>query len=199
MVNDVRHGRDPQSGAVLYIALLVVVALAAIGTLGVRSVQFEIATARNIKQAAQARYVADTGNMISIREFGQRYSAYRKWMSTQNQDWFDFDTDYFAAGATPIFVEAIADGQWSALGYTNQQPGFSTRVSQGIEMGDAAGYAITGTTQQSFCFRKYTFTSLGTIVPDPTVIGAAYLDNLGNSAETIRATSSIGPVVCGIQ
>jgi hypothetical protein len=177
----------------MYIALLVVVALAAIGTIGVRSVQFEIATARNVKQGTQARYVADTGNMVSIREFGLRYSAYRKWMSTQNQDWFDFDTDYFDAAATPIFVPSTGPGSWTALGYTEMQPGFSARVSQGVEMGDAAGYAITGTTQQSFCFRKYTFTSLGTIIPP------SGLDTLGNSAETIRATSSIGPVVCGIQ
>jgi len=193
------HTFGRESGAVLYIALLVVVALAAIGTIGVRSVQFEIATARNVKQGTQARYVAYTGNMVSIREFGQRYSAYRKWMSTQNQDWFDFDNEYFRAAATPIFVESSVDGEWSALGYTNLKPGFATRVSQAIEMGDAAGYAVTGTTQQSFCFRKYTFTSLGTIMPDPARVAPEYMDNLGNSAETIRATSNIGPVVCGIQ
>jgi hypothetical protein len=137
--------------------------------------------------------------MVSIREFGQRYSAYRKWMSTQNQQWFDFDNEYFRAASTPIFIESSVDGEWSALGYTNLKPGFSTRVGQGVEMGDAAGYAVTGTTQQSFCFRKYTFTSLGTIMPDPTRVAPEYMDNLGNSAETIRATSNIGPVVCGIQ
>jgi hypothetical protein len=181
-----------EKGAVLYITLLVVVALAAIGTLGVRSVQFEIATARNVKMATQARYVADTGNMISIREFGLHYSAYRKWMSTEDQDWFDFDTDYFRAAATPIFDPGTGAGTWTALGYTDMGPGFSVRVNRGVEMGDASGYAITGTTQQSFCFRKYTFTSLGTIM------SSSGLDNLGNSAETIRATSNVGPVVCGI-
>ena len=185
--------RNRERGAVLYIALLVVVALAAIGTLGVRSVQFEIATARNVKQATQARYVADTGNMVSIREFGQRYSAYRKWMARNGQSWFDFDSDYFAAAATPIFVPGTGPGTWTALGYTDLVPGFSVRVDQGVEMGDATGYAVTGTTQQSFCFRKYTFTSLG------TMMASSGLDNLGNSAETIRATSNIGPVVCGIQ
>ena len=48
MRSEETHGPATQRGAVLYIALLVVVALAAIGTIGVRSVQFEIATARLI-------------------------------------------------------------------------------------------------------------------------------------------------------
>lgn len=179
-------------GAVMYIALFVVVILAAIGTIGVRSVQFEIATARNVRMGAQARYAADAGNMVSIREFSNRYSAYRKWMSQNNQSWFEFNKDYFAASATPIFADEAGTG-WTALGYTDMEPGFLARVDQGVEMGDAEGYAVTGTTAQSFCFRKYTFTSAGTII-DPSGT-----DNLGNSAETMRATSTIGPAVCGIQ
>jgi len=181
-----------QTGAVLYIAMLVVVALAAMGTIGIRSTQFEIATARNVRQGTQAKYVADAGNMVSIREFGLHYSAYRKWMSQNDQDWFDFDSDYFT-DTNQIFVSGAGPGTWTALGYTDMEPGFSVRVNQGVEMGDAQGYAITGTTQQSFCFRKYTYTSLGTI------LASSGLDNRGNSAETMRATSTVGPVVCGIQ
>jgi hypothetical protein len=176
----------------MYIALLVVLVLAAIGTIGVRSVQFEIATARNVRMGAQARYAADAGNMISIGEFSGRYSAYRKWMARNNQTWFEFDLDYFSVSATPIFADE-AGTDWTALGYTDMSPGFLTRVDQGVEIGDASGYAVTGTTGQSFCFRRYTFTSMGTIL-DPSGT-----DNLGNSAETIRATSTIGPAVCGVQ
>ncbi len=186
-----RKGRE-DAGAVMYIALFVVVVLAALGTIGVRSVQFEIATARNVRMGAQARYASDAGNMVSIGEFSGRYSAYRKWMGQNAQNWFEFDNDYFSAASTPIFSDEVGTG-WTALGYTDMQPGFLVRVDQGIEMGDTEGYAVTGTTAQSFCFRKYTFTSAGTII-DPSGT-----DNIGNSAETIRATSTIGPAVCGLQ
>lgn len=187
-----RTNRTSQLGAVMYIALFVVMVLAAIGTIGVRSVQFEIATARNVRMGAQARYAADAGNMVTIGEFSNRYSSYRKWMAQNGQSWFEFDTDYFGASATSVFADEAGTG-WTALGYTDMSPGFLVRVDQGLEMGDTAGYAVTGTTAQSFCFRKYTFTSAGTII-DPSGT-----DNLGNSAETIRATSTIGPAVCGVQ
>jgi hypothetical protein len=182
----------------MYIAMFVVVVLAAIGTVGVRSVQFEIATARNVRMGAQARYAADAGNMVSIGEFSGRYSSYRKWMAQNGQNWFEFDKDYFGAASTPVFADEIGT-KWTALGYTDMEPGFLVRADQGVEMGDTEGYAVTGTTSQSFCFRKYTFTSLGTIMVDPAMVAPTHADNPGNSAETIRATTTIGPAVCGIQ
>lgn len=187
-------------GAVLYIAMLVVVTLAAIGTIGVRSVQFELATSGGMRQATQTRYVAESGVMISVWKFGAsgNLSAFLKKMemcTAADKDhcgdgyWqFNFD-DNFDTHVPAVYNPSTGAGSYHAFGYAPLTPDFTCRIDNKIPIVAVTGYGIAGSAVggDDYEFQKWTFTSNG----------AAHFSaaaNLTDSSETIRATSILGPV-----
>jgi len=185
-----------QGGAVLYIALLVVVTLAAIGTIGVRSVQFEIATSGSVRQATQTRYVADAAAMITIWKFGSsgQFSAFERVMRTRaardippkclsEEDCWVFDTTSFLGQSPPIFVADPFGG--GAL-----TPRFEVITDNKIPILAMPGFSLPKSTSggNDYEFQKWTFTSQGV-----AQYGVAL--NRADSSETIRVTTVIGPVV----
>jgi len=188
-------------GAVMYIAMLVVLTLAAIGTIGVRSVQFEIATSGAMRQATQTRYVAETGVMVSVWKFGAsgNLSAFLKRMETctvAEKDhcgdgyWQFKMSDNFASHVPGLFeVWGGVPGTYHAFGYSPLAPDFVCRIDNKIPIIAVAGYGVASTTVSGddYEFEKWTFTSDG-------VARYTAAANLTDSSETIRATSILGPV-----
>lgn len=187
-------------GAVLFIAMLVVVTLAAIGTIGVRSVQFEIATSGSLRQATQTRYVSETGVMISVWKFGAsgNLSAFLKRMQACTpaekdycgDDYWQFNlADNFSTHAPGIFQMSTGPGSYHSLGYAPLTPDFVCLVNHKVPIIAVPGYSIAKTTVSGddYEFQKWTFTSNG-------AAQFSAVDNLTDSSETIRATSVLGPV-----
>jgi hypothetical protein len=196
---DKGRGRG-RHGAVLYIAMLVVVTLAAIGTIGVRSVQFEIATSGAMRQATQTRYVAETGVMVSVWKFGAsgNLSAFLKRMGTctvAEKDhcgdgyWQFKMSDNFAGHVPGLFQASGGPGTYHAFGYAPLAPDFVCRIDNKIPIIAVAGYGVASTavSGDDYEFEKWTFTSDG-------VARYTAAANLTDSSETIRATSILGPV-----
>jgi hypothetical protein len=193
-------GAGKSGGAVMYIAMLVVVTLAAIGTIGVRSVQFEIATSGHMRQAAQTRYVSETGVMVSIWRFGSSgaLTAFLKKMdqcTTAEKDrcgegyWqFNFN-DNFSTHAPGVFVRSSGPGSYHAFGYAPLSPDFLVRVNNKIPIIAVPGYSIAKTAVggDDYEFQKWAFTSNGTAEYSPVL-------NRTDSSETIRVMSVLGPV-----
>ena len=188
-------------GAVLYIVMLVVVSLAAIGSIGVRSVQFELATSGSVRQATQTRYVAETGAMVGVWDFGssQKYTAFaRRMRSCQageqqfcGTDYWEFDLNHFNGFVPSILDAYTGPGDYHSLGYAPLTPGFLVLVDNKIPIlfgVGSEGYSLAGTgPSDEYERQKWTFTAAGSA-------DFAVVDNRSNSSETIRATSVLGPV-----
>jgi hypothetical protein len=187
-------------GAVLFIAMLVVVTLAAIGTIGVRSVQFELATSGSMRQATQTRYVAESGVMVSVWKFGAsgNLSAFLRQMercTVADQDYcgsgywqFNFG-DNFSTYVPNVYQPSAGPGSYHAFGYAPLTPDFTCRIDNMIPIVAVTGYGVAGTTVggDDYEFQKWTFTSNGAAQYSAAA-------NLTDSSETIRATSILGPV-----
>lgn len=184
----------------MYIAMLVVVTLAAIGTIGVRSVQFEIATSGHMRQAAQTRYVSETGVMVSIWRFGSSgtLTAFLRRMDKCTLDERDFCGEgywqfnfskNFSAYAPEVFVPSSGPGSYHAFGYAPLSPDFVVRVNNKIPIIAVPGFSVAKTAVggDDYEFQKWTFTSNGSAEYSSTL-------NRTDSSETIRVTSVLGPV-----
>jgi hypothetical protein len=195
-----RREKGESRGAVLYIAMLVVVTLAAIGTIGVRSIQFELATSGSMRQATQTRYVAESGVMVSVWKFGAsgNLSAFLRQMelcTAADQDYcgsgywqFNFE-DNFSTYAPVVYEQSAGPGTFHAFGYAPLTPDFTCRINNMIPIVAVEGYGVAGSTVggDDYEFQKWTFTSNGA-----AQFSAAA--NLTDSSETIRATNILGPV-----
>ncbi|MFH1437404.1 MAG: hypothetical protein ABIJ56_16990 [Pseudomonadota bacterium] len=194
------EAREPGGrGAVLYIVMLVVVSLAAIGSIGVRSVQFELATSGSVRQATQTRYVAETGAMVGVWDFGSsgKLSAFLRRMDSCQageeqfcgEDYWEFNLDDYSGYVPNVFDMYAGPGDYHSLGYAPLTSGFRVLVDNKLPILAVAGYSAAGTNTSGddYEFQKWTFTSMGSA--DFSVV-----DNRANSSETIRATSVLGPV-----
>ena len=186
-------------GAVLYIVMLVVVSLAAIGSIGVRSVQFELATSGSVRQSTQTRYVAETGAMVGVWDFGSsgKLTAFLRRMDNCQageeqfcgEDYWEFNLDDYSGYVPNVFAMYTGPGTYHSLGFAPLTAGFRVLVDNKVTILNVPDYSVTGTTTQGdeLEFQKWTFTSTGN-----ADFSAAY--NRANSVETIRATSVLGPV-----
>jgi len=196
-----------ERGAVIFIALLVVVMLAALGTIGVRSVQFEIATSGSIRQAAQTRYVAEAGVMVSAWQFGSsgKLSAFLREMrvcATSSdpdvkkycgKDYLKFDyKKHFSTLDPGIFTLPAAPGDFHALGYSPLKPAFTALVDNKVPIIAVPGYSVSksNVSGDEYEFQRWTFTSQGSerYYDDPT------LGSMSDSSDTLRVVSVVGPV-----
>jgi len=185
---------------VLYITLLVVVTLAALGTIGVRSVQMELATAGAVRQAAQTSYVADAGAMVSMWKFAGSgnlsafLAAMRKPGRTLPTDCYEdpdcwvFSSSDFSTAVPPIFAAS------KPFGASPLEPGFLVRADNRVPILTTPGYSLARTTigGDDYEFQKWTFTSVATLNYAAST-GVPSL-NRGSSSETIRTTYVVGPV-----
>jgi hypothetical protein len=197
-----------ERGAVVFIVLLVVVMLAAIGTIGVRSIQFELATSGSIRQATQTRYVADAGVMVSAWEFGSsgKLSSFIKQMracAAQDPsseirqycggDYWIFDYQRNFSTLNPgIFVIPVSPGAYHALGYSPMHPEFTVRADNKVPVVMLPGFSISksNVSGDEWEFQRWTFTSQGS---EKYYINPA-LRSYSDSSDTLRVVSVVGPV-----
>jgi|GEM_PF-2917598 hypothetical protein len=195
-------------GAVIFIVLLVIVMLAAIGAIGVRSVQFELATSGSIRQAIQTRYLADAGVMVAAWEFGSsgKLSSFLKQMrkcelediSSEIRkycggDYWVFDYNkHFSALEPGIFVKPQTPDSYHALGFSPMKPSFIVRVDNKVPVIMLEGFSVSGSniSGDEYEFQRWTFTSMGQerYYDDPAT--RSYSD----SSDTLRVVSIVGPV-----
>ena len=186
-------------GAVLYIVMLVVVSLAAIGSIGVRSVQFELATSGSVRQATQTRYLAESGAMVGVWDFGSsgKLSAFLRRMDNCQageeqfcgENYWEFNLSDYSLFVPSIFEMYTVPGDYHSLGYAPLTSDFSVLVDNKLPILAVEGYQAAGTNTagDDYEFQKWTFTSMGKA-------NFSVVDNRANSSETIRATSVLGPV-----
>ena len=179
-------------GMVLVITLMVVLALSVLGAVVIEATKADVKTAGFVRQAEQTAYVTEVGTMLAIRTFSANHSGYRRLMQDSRNGSFtfvraSFDPDLGTTTAPLSLINAgTAPG---SLGYLALPPSYYVLVNRAREYGTIAGYSLPGTTGVSFCFRRYTFTTVGELT-------AGGVPSSSDSRSTMRATTVIGPTDC---
>jgi hypothetical protein len=130
--------------------------------------------------------------MLAIRTFSAKHSGYRRLMQDSRDGSFVFNRSSFdpdpAATTTPVSL-LNAGSVPGSLGYLALPPSYYVLVNRAREYSTIAGYSVPGTTGVSFCFRRYTFTTVGELT-------SGGLPSSSDSRSTMRATTVIGPTDC---
>jgi hypothetical protein len=161
-----RTRRPSERGSALLLALLVIIALTAMGLVGMKHTSFSIRQAGNAKYSKQAYYTSEAGMMAAMQRVGRNGEVYWKLIkATREANLQD--------GVTSAPAYSFTDGEFvtngrlfhgGEEGFEEQQNTIShfevifTRPKEGPR---PAGYS------QQFCFKRFTFESRGWVGEAP--------------------------------
>lgn len=200
------RARRRERGASVFIVVLVVTMLTAIGVFAARSTRITTTAGGHARQMTQTHYLSEYGMKLSIAAFRGAPNAYRNQLVASPDGTClamatavdakcmklhpsSLEKQLFPVGQSQApLVEKATASQTGSLGPAQLDAPFSVEVTNLVEGRAAPGYDLSPTSKPRFCMSTFTMTGSAQIRP----AGAA----TWTSSEAARAFFTFGPFVC---
>lgn len=193
-------------GASVFIVVLVVTMLTAIGVFAARSTRLSTTAGGHARQMAQTHYLSEYGMKLSIAAFRSAPNAYRNQLIASPDGSCmamanavdakcmklyptSLEQQLFPSGQTqaPLLEQPTA-AKAGSLGPAALDAPFSIEVTNLVEGRAAPGYDLSPTSKPRFCISTFTMTGTAQIRPAGTTTWT--------SGEAARAFFTFGPFAC---
>ncbi len=206
LISDRIRRRRRERGASVFIVVLVITMLTAIGVFAARSTRLSTTAGGHARQMTQTHYLSEYGMKLSIAAFRSAPNAYRNQLVKSPDGTClamanavdakcmklypsSLEKQLFPVGQNQApLVEQPTATQAGSLGPTPLDAPFSVEVTNLVEGRAAPGYDLSPTSRPRFCMSTFTMTGTAQIRP----AGAP----TWTSSEASRAFFTFGPFVC---